>query len=42
MTIRRQPRRDTWIDISSEAHCSRGRAHALGYLQGLLTGLELG
>jgi mannonate dehydratase len=33
--------RDTWIDISSEAYCSRGRAHALGYLQGLLAGLGL-
>src|SRR5690606_2117497 len=27
---------DTWIDTSSAAYCSRGRAHAIGYLQGLL------
>jgi len=32
----------TWIDISSEAYCSRGRAHAIGYLQGVLDGLGLG
>lgn len=28
--------RDTWMDISTEAYCSRGRAHAIGYLQGAL------
>ncbi|MFF4753829.1 mannonate dehydratase [Streptomyces sp. NPDC002514] len=33
---------DTWGDISSEAYCSRGRAHAIGYLQGVLNGLGLG
>ena len=27
---------DTWGDTSSEAYCSRGRAHAIGYLQGVL------
>lgn len=32
---------DTWMDISSEAYCSRGRAHAMGYLQGVLNGLGL-
>ncbi|MET9220044.1 mannonate dehydratase [Streptomyces sp. NPDC088197] len=32
---------DTWGDISSEAYCSRGRAHAIGYLQGVLNGLGL-
>jgi mannonate dehydratase len=26
----------TWGDISSEAYCSRGRANAIGYLQGVL------
>lgn len=31
---------DTWIDTSSEAYCSRGRAHAIGYLQGLLDSLD--
>ncbi|MYS80533.1 mannonate dehydratase [Embleya scabrispora] len=34
--------RDTWMDISSEAYCSRGRAHAIGYLQGVLNALDLG
>jgi mannonate dehydratase len=29
----------TWEDVSSEAYCSRGRAHALGYLQGILAAL---
>jgi mannonate dehydratase len=33
--------RDTWVDTSSPAYCSRGRAHAIGYLQGVLNGLEL-
>ena len=33
---------DTWHDITSEAYCSRGRAHAIGYLQGVLNGLGLG
>jgi mannonate dehydratase len=32
---------DTWGDTSSEAYRSRGRAHAIGYLQGVLNGLEL-
>ncbi|WP_435603276.1 mannonate dehydratase [Streptomyces sp. bgisy130] len=32
---------DTWQDISSDAYCSRGRAHAIGYLQGVLNGLGL-
>lgn len=32
---------DTWLDTSSEAYCSRGRAHALGYLQGVLHALDL-
>lgn len=27
---------DTWGDTSSEAYCSRARAHAIGYLQGVL------
>lgn len=31
---------DTWIDTSSAAYCSRGRAHAIGYLQGVLNALE--
>ncbi|WP_166345765.1 mannonate dehydratase [Phytoactinopolyspora limicola] len=30
---------DTWADTSSAAYCSRGRAHAMGYLQGLLAAL---
>ncbi|SRR6266487_2719280 len=29
----------TWGDTSSDAYCSRGRAYAIGYLQGLLTAL---
>jgi mannonate dehydratase len=32
---------DTWGDTSPEAYCSRGRAHAIGYLQGVLNGLRL-
>ncbi|MBN9609914.1 MAG: hypothetical protein BGO26_18375 [Actinobacteria bacterium 69-20] len=32
---------DTWMDISPESYCSRGRAHAIGYLQGVLNGLGL-
>ena len=32
---------DTWGDTSPEAYCSRGRAHAIGYLQGVLNGLDL-
>lgn len=32
---------DTWRDTSPEAYCSRGRAHAIGYLQGVLNGLQL-
>jgi mannonate dehydratase len=31
---------DTWSDTSSAAYCSRGRAHAIGYMQGLLNALE--
>ena len=27
---------DTWADTASKAYCSRGRAHAIGYLQGAL------
>lgn len=33
--------RDTWIDTSSAAYRSRGRAHAIGYLQGVINGLGL-
>jgi len=33
---------DTWADTATAAYCSRGRAHAIGYLQGLLKALELG
>jgi mannonate dehydratase len=29
----------TWGDTSPEAYCSRGRAHAIGYLQGVLNGV---
>lgn len=32
---------DTWGDTSSAAYCSRGRAHAIGYLQGVLNGLGI-
>lgn len=32
---------DTWFDTSPEAYCSRGRAHAIGYLQGVLNALGL-
>lgn len=32
---------DTWLDTSSDAYCSRGRAHAIGYLQGVLNALDL-
>jgi mannonate dehydratase len=32
---------DTWGDTSSAAYCSRGRAHAIGYLQGVLNALGL-
>ncbi len=31
----------SWLDTSPEAYCSRGRAHAIGYLQGILEALEL-
>jgi mannonate dehydratase len=31
---------DTWAETASAAYCSRGRAHAIGYLQGLLNALE--
>jgi len=30
---------DTWGDTSPDAYCSRGRAHAIGYLQGALNGI---
>jgi mannonate dehydratase len=33
---------DTWGDTSPAAYCSRGRAHAIGYLQGVLNGLDIG
>jgi mannonate dehydratase len=33
---------DTWADTSPAAYCSRGRAHAIGYLQGVLNGLGIG
>lgn len=32
---------DSWGDTSSEAYCSRARAHAIGYLQGVLNALDL-
>jgi mannonate dehydratase len=32
---------DTWGDTSSAAYCSRGRAYAIGYLQGLLRALGI-
>ena len=32
---------DTWADTSSQAYCSRGRAHAIGYLQGTLHALGI-
>ena len=32
---------DTWMDTTPEAYCSRGRAHAIGYLQGVLSALGL-
>lgn len=31
----------TWGDTSPAAYCTRGRAHAIGYLQGVLNGLGL-
>ncbi len=31
---------DTWGDTSPEAYCSRGRAHAIGYLSGVLDALQ--
>ncbi len=31
---------DTWANTSSAAYCSRGRAHAIGYLQGILHALD--
>lgn len=31
----------TWGDTSSEAYCSRGRAYAIGFLQGVLNGLNI-
>jgi mannonate dehydratase len=32
----------TWANTASAAYCSRGRAHAIGYLQGLLHALDAG
>ena len=32
---------DTWGDTSSDAYCSRARAHAIGYLQGVFNALGL-
>ncbi|TDE15988.1 mannonate dehydratase [Jiangella asiatica] len=32
---------DTWTETSPAAYCSRGRAHALGYLQGTMNALGL-
>jgi mannonate dehydratase len=32
---------DTWADTSPEAYCSRGRAHAIGYLQGIFAALGI-
>jgi mannonate dehydratase len=31
---------DTWADTATAAYCSRGRAYAIGYLQGLLQALD--
>ena len=31
---------DTWAETASAAYCSRGRAHAIGYLQGLLNAVQ--
>lgn len=33
---------DTWGDTSSAAYCSRGRALAIGYLQGIFAALDIG
>jgi mannonate dehydratase len=30
---------DTWADTASAAYCSRGRAHAIGYLAGILAAM---
>jgi mannonate dehydratase len=30
---------DTWGDTASAAYCSRGRAHAIGYLQGVMNAM---
>jgi mannonate dehydratase len=30
---------DTWGDTASAAYCSRGRAHAIGYIQGILNAM---
>lgn len=32
---------DTWGDTSPDAYCSRARAHAIGYLQGIIEALDL-
>jgi mannonate dehydratase len=32
---------DTWADTASAAYCSRGRAHAIGYIQGLLNAIDV-
>jgi mannonate dehydratase len=31
---------DTWVGVSTSAYCSRGRAWAMGYLQGLLEAIS--
>jgi len=31
---------DTWVDVATQSYCSRGRAHAIGYLQGVLEAIE--
>lgn len=31
---------DTWVDVATQSYCSRGRAHAIGYLQGILEALR--
>jgi len=32
----------TWGDTSSDAYCSRGRAHELGYISGIVDALGIG
>jgi mannonate dehydratase len=31
---------DTWVGVTTRSYCSRGRAHAIGYLQGLLEAIS--